>query len=102
MKRHVHLLHILSRASPKQRKAILKTTSDEQIKSLCEICQNVLIGNVRNISLKKLKLHKKILRQLADKKIAISKKRKLVTNQTGGFLPLILNGVLSLLGEFTK
>jgi hypothetical protein len=101
LKRQVHLFHILSKASPTQRKAILKTTTDEQIKSLCEICQNILAGNLRKVPLKKLKSHKRVIRQLADRKIAIAKKRNLVVNQKGGFLPLILNGVLSLLGELT-
>ncbi|GFV05841.1 uncharacterized protein TNCV_5035801 [Trichonephila clavipes] len=44
--RHVHLLHVLAAASPAQRKAILKSATDDQIKTLCEICDNLLSGNI--------------------------------------------------------
>lgn len=96
VRRHVHLLHLLSSASPQQRKAILRTANKEQIKSICEICQNLLSGNIP-VSIKKLRTHRKIIRQLADKKIPFSKKRKLFLNQTGGFLPFVIPAVLSLL-----
>lgn len=96
VQRHVHLLHLLSSATPQQRKAILKTATNEQIKSLCEVCQNLLIGNIP-INTKKLRSHRKIIRQLADKKIPVSKKKRLFMNQRGGFLPLVLPAVLSLL-----
>lgn len=96
VKRHVHLLHLLSTATPQQRKAILRTASKEQIKLLCEICQNLLAGNI-SINTKKLHSYRKTIRQLANKKIPILKKKKLFLNQTGGFLPLILPTVLSLL-----
>lgn len=102
IKRNIHLLHILSSASPSQRKAILKTASDDQIKSLCEICQNFLLGNIPNVCVKKLKSHKNLIRKLANKNVSIPKKRKIFSNQTGGFLPLILKGVLSLLSEITS
>lgn len=95
--RHVHLLHVLSNATPQQRKAILRSASIDQIKSICEICKNLLSGNIRSVNPKKLISYKKIIRKLADKKIPISSKRKLITNQTGGFLPLILPAVISLL-----
>lgn len=97
VRRHVHLLHLLSTATPQQRKAILRTASNEQIKSLCEICQNLLSGNI-SVNVKKLHPYKKIIQQLSNKKIPIARKRRLFTNQTGGFLPLIIPTVLSLLG----
>lgn len=99
VKRHVHLLHLLSNANPQQRKAILRTASTEQIKTICEICQNLLSGNIPIAKVQKLRSYKKVIRQLADKKIPISKKKKLFINQSGsGFLPLIIPSVLKLLG----
>lgn len=100
VKRHVHLLHVLAAASPAQRKAILKSASDEQIKTLCEICQNLLSGNLPSNNIKKLCSYKRVIRLLANRSIPIYRKRKLiVTNrQVGGFLPLVLPAVLSLLG----
>lgn len=99
VKRHVHLLHLLSSAGPQQRKAILKTASNDQIKSLCEICHNLLRGNIPTAKVNKLVSYKRVIRQLADKKIPISRKRKLFINQRGsGFLSILLPTVLSLLG----
>lgn len=98
IKKQVHLLHILSKASPQQRKAILNTTSLEQLKSICEICKNVLHGNIPGIKTHKLASYKKVIRKLADNKISLPSKRKILTRQTGGgFLPLIIPTVLKLL-----
>lgn len=100
IKKHVHLLHILSKASPQQRKAILNTASTDQLKSICEICQNLLHGNIPGVKVRKLAPYKKVFRKLADKKIGLSSKRKLLTQQTGGFLSVfktLLPSVLKLL-----
>ncbi|GFU69574.1 uncharacterized protein TNCV_1351331 [Trichonephila clavipes] len=87
-------------ASPAQRKAILKSATDDQIKTLCEICENLLSGNIPTKKIKKLCSYKIVIRLLAYRSVPISRKRKLFTTnrQVGGFLPLILPGVLSLLG----
>ncbi|GIX81570.1 uncharacterized protein CEXT_562521 [Caerostris extrusa] len=98
IKRHVHLLHVLSAASPQQRNAILKSATNEQIKTLCEICQNVLAGNVRKRMSNDCVAVKRTIRQLANRNISIARKRKLLTNQTGGVLPLVLPAVLSFVG----
>ncbi|GFV33559.1 uncharacterized protein TNCV_4566741 [Trichonephila clavipes] len=95
-RRDVHLLHVLAAASPAQRKAILKSASDEQIKTLCEICQNLLSGNISTNKIKKLSCYERVIRLLANRSIPISRKRKLFT--IGGFLPLVLPGVISLIG----
>lgn len=100
IKKHVHLLHILSKASPQQRKAILNTTSADQLKSICEICQNLLRGNISGLKLQKLAPYKKVIRKLADKKIGLSSKRKILTQQTGGgILSMIIPAVLKLLSD---
>jgi len=97
IKKHVHLLHILSKASPQQRKAILNTTSTDQLKSICEICTNLLRGNIPGVKVQKLAPYKKVIRKLADKKRGLSSKRKILTQQTGGFLSMIIPTVLKLL-----
>ncbi|GFU04887.1 uncharacterized protein TNCV_1290101 [Trichonephila clavipes] len=90
----------LPAASPAQQKAILKSATDDQIKTLCEICDNLLSGNIPTKKIKKLCSYKRVIRILANRSVPISRKRKLFTTnrQVGGFLPLILPGVLSLLG----
>ncbi|GFT88585.1 uncharacterized protein TNCV_905021 [Trichonephila clavipes] len=87
-------------ASPAQRKAILKRATDDQIKTLCEICDNLLSSNIPTKKIKKLCSYKRVIRLLANRSVPISRKRKLFTTnrQVGGFLPLIVPGVLSLLG----
>ncbi|GFU40436.1 uncharacterized protein TNCV_1208031 [Trichonephila clavipes] len=98
--RLVHLLHVLVAASPAQRKAILKSTADDKIKTLCEICENLLSGNIPTKKIKKLCSYKRVIQLLANSSIHISRKRKLFTTnrQVVGFLPLILPGVLYLIG----
>ncbi|GFV05021.1 uncharacterized protein TNCV_1233341 [Trichonephila clavipes] len=66
IRQHVHLLHVLSAASPQQRNAILKSATNEQIKTLCEICQNVLAGNVRKQMSNDCVATREPFRQLAD------------------------------------
>ncbi|GFR11901.1 uncharacterized protein TNCT_279381 [Trichonephila clavata] len=101
--RHVHLLHVLAAASPAHRKAILKSATADQIKTICEICQNLLSGNIPTKNIKKLCNYKRVIRLLANRNVPISRKRKLFTTnrQVDGFLPLILPAVLSLLGGIT-
>jgi hypothetical protein len=108
LKANNHTLHVLKDSNPCVRKAILKGGSDDLIKTLCEICLNVLNGNVK-ISKKcktVLNKNKNTLRYLATSHQPISKKRKILV-QKGGFLPIILEGILSglagkVLEEITK
>ena len=93
---HKHMLHVLKNCKPCTRKIILKNGSGELVKTLCEICLNVLNGNAK-ISKKcknHLRKYKTILRKLAKPKSSLSNKRKILV-QKGGFLPIILSAVLS-------
>ncbi|GBN02643.1 hypothetical protein AVEN_15851-1 [Araneus ventricosus] len=85
IKRHVHFLHVLTFCESPTKKFYIKIATNEQIKTLCEIYQNVLAGNVSKAKVRQLYLYKKVIRQLADRNIPIARKRKLLTNQTGGF-----------------
>lgn len=95
IKKNYHLLSVLARATPAQRKAILKQATPNEIKVICEICHNTLQGNIP-VNISKLKKYKSSIRKLTNKKIPIKKKKKILINQTGGFLPLILGPLLSL------
>lgn len=94
LKGHAHFLQMLARSSLPQRRAILHTANRSQIRCLCEICLNVLAGNVP-INIKKLKKHKNAIRKLANKSIKFQTKKRMLINQAGGFLPLILPAILS-------
>lgn len=97
LKKHYHFLQILARSHPSQKKALLRTANNVQIKSICEICLNVLSGNI-NVNRKKLKKYKNVLRTLAKKTTSIQRKKKMLINQSGGFLPVIAPAIISALG----
>lgn len=44
--KNLPLLKLLYKASPRQRRVILQSASDQPILSLCEIALNVLHGNI--------------------------------------------------------
>lgn len=102
LKRNYHFLHVLSKSSPTQRKALLRTANKDQILSLCEVCLNVLAGNIP-IQKKNLYKYRHAIRKLVSRSTNVMKKKRLLTNQTGGFLPLILRAVVpalsSILGQ---
>lgn len=102
LKRHFHELHTLNNCSKKQRKDYLASGSGDLIHCLCEICYNILLGNipVEKNQYEKLKKHKNILRKLVaiqtkTKNKDLKLKRKIIS-QKGGFLPLILTPLLTI------
>jgi len=84
-----------------QLKAVLKNASPALVKALCEICHNLLKGNIplSSCQCNKLKKHKKFIRALAAKGGNFSKKKKII-NQQGGFafLPLLAPLIASAIG----
>lgn len=97
LKKHVHFLRAVATTHPLQRRALLKTAKNEQIESLCEICLNILAGNIP-VNVNKMKKYKNLLRNLARKKSSIQQKKRMLVNQSGGFLPLLAPAIISTLG----
>lgn len=97
LKRNLDFLRVLKKANSKQRKAILDSGSKDLILCLCEIIDNILAGTVKLSPKQKKNLskYKSLLRQLVDKKVPITTKRKLFI-QKGGFLPAIIGPALGL------
>lgn len=90
------MLHVLNKCKACLRKVIIKKANPELIKTICEICLNILNGNIK-ISKKckdSLKKYKKNLRKLATSKGNLASKKKIII-QKGGFLPIILGSLLS-------
>ena len=81
-----------------QRKYI-KTCSNEFVKCVCECVKNVIKRNVqlKPSQLKKLRRHKRSLRDLALKKTSLKKKRQILQN--GGFLNLLIPPVIGFLAS---
>lgn len=98
LQNHLPLLSLLASCSPQQRVALLKTSSSQQIKSICEVCKNVLAGNVP-VNINKTKKYKSHIRLLASKSVPIIRKRNTLLKQKGGFLPLILPAAVSMFGS---
>lgn len=79
------------------RKTILKHASNDEIKSICEICLNITRGNVK-ISEKcrrALLKYKRALRNISSSKRSLASKRKVIVNQSGGFVPALVAGLIS-------
>ena len=98
IKRNYNVLHVLNKASPKLRKAILENSNTDLVLALCEVISNVLSGAVklRGPVKQKLKKHRSALRKVADKKVALKIKKQILA-QKGGFLPALLAPALGLL-----
>jgi hypothetical protein len=98
MRSNYHALHVLSRAQPKLRKAIITNSRKELLNSIFECALNVLRGNVQLTACQKRKLqqHKAILRKVADKQVPLAAKRRVIV-QRGGFLAPLLSAVLPVL-----
>jgi hypothetical protein len=96
-----HALHVLRKARPKLRKAIVSHGDKELVKSICECVLNVLNGNVSLTACAKRKLqkHKVVLRKVADKRVPLSSKKRLIV-QKGGFLLPLLTAVLPALASY--
>ena len=77
----------LAKSKAKERTKVLKAATNEQLKGLCEVCLNIVHGNVK-LSQKRyaaFKRQKDLLHSLSNKKLPLYAKRKVI-NQKGGFL----------------
>ena len=101
MRSNYHVLHVLKKARPKLRKAIVSHCDGELVKSICECVLNVLNGNVRLTECAKRKLwkYKAVLRKFADKRVPLSSKKRLIV-QKGGFLLPLLTAVQPALASY--
>ena len=101
LRRNLDFLRILSKASPAQRKAILESASKDLIYCICEIIDNILHGTVKLSKQRQTKLlrYKKLLRFINDKKVAVNKKKKVLIQKGGGFLPALIVPILALAGS---
>lgn len=92
LQRDKFLLFTINHASPKLRKAILKYCPNTFIKTMSEICYNVLKGNCRlnDKALNGLKKYKKQIRYVACPSNSSQSKRTQLIQKGEGFLPILL------------
>ena len=101
VKKHAHHLTIRSKCKPRLRRSILQNCDKPLIDCLCGIALNSLAGNIPHpqSDKSKLKRHKRLIYELTSKSVPTSKKRKLLTSQTGsGVISLLLGPLIGLLG----
>ena len=98
---HKDLLKVLSKAKPSLRKAILKEADKALVYSICEICDNTLTGNVplKNNEVHKLRKHKKVLRELAQRGGSWTLKKMKILQRGGAFVPLLLSLLAPTVGK---
>lgn len=94
---HMHLLNSLARATPSERKDLLKKSNFGLIKSIVECIENVMNGNVKlsKAHMKKLKRYKNQLRKINSSGKKWSSKKKVIIQTGGGFLPALLLPVIT-------
>jgi len=90
-----HHLQVLNTAKPQLRRAIIKNCSGELVKTISECVLNMLLVNLQLTACQKKRLQKfkSPLRALADKRVSISSKKRLL-NQRGGVLVPLLSAIL--------
>lgn len=95
------LLQLLVQADPSTRKNILKHANYDLTSAIVECVHNIILGNLRiaNERLKKLKRHKKLLRQIKSSDSKWKHKKKLIVQSGGSFLPILLPPVISFILE---
>lgn len=101
-----HLKLISSISNSKKRNAKLKTFADNPsfYEALSEIARNTINMNIplKNNQKRKLRKHSKIIKELSQKRKRSKPIRKKLINQSGGFLPILIPTVISILGELIR
>ena len=95
VKRQAPLLLALAKAHPHVCRVILRGADKDLIQCLSECALNILKGNVTLKPAEKARLtkYRQKLRKVADKKVSLKQKHKIV--QTGGFAPALLAPLLA-------
>lgn len=100
--RHAPLLEFLRIAPPKLTQAILANADSKLIEAICEITLNLCKGNLKcsGKEREKLKKYRKNLYKLASAKKSqkrYTKERRILQQQGGAFLPLIIPAALAVI-----
>lgn len=97
VKKHLPILTLVKDARPNLRKSILLHCDDNIIKTINECVYNTLKENIPlTVSEKrKLKKFKSVLRKVLKTKGSVNKKRKVISQGGGAFLPVLLKPIVS-------
>lgn len=94
---HAPFIKLLYSAEKKQRKVLLQTITDNQLRILCEITLNIYQGNleVSACYIKRLTAHRKTIEVLIDRKVSRKRKRELIIRKQS-LIPLLIEPYISL------
>ena len=90
----------LAHSTPRKRKSLLRKASNGQLKDLCELCLNILRGNLSldKTAYHRLKRNRTVIEDLSNRHIPLYKKREII-NQKGGFLGTLATFAVPLLAQ---
>ena len=91
MKTNYHTLQVLKTADPKMRKTIISKCNKELDNFISECVLNVLNGSIKQTGCdtRKLQKHKAAFRKISDRRVPLSKKKKLIVQRGRFLLPLL-------------
>ena len=100
LKTSEHYIQLLAKSGPKKRKALLIQATHEELKRLCEICLNILKGNIplSDNNFRKLKRKSYTIKVLTNSKIPFRVKKRMVSHK-GGFLGTMASLAIPLLSK---
>jgi hypothetical protein len=100
VKKSIDFLKVLNQLkTAKERKAFLSLVDKNVIHAIAECFHNIRLGNIKVTEKQKkvLRRNKKHLQLLVEKTVPIVKKRKVLVQRGGAFLPIVLPAILSFL-----
>lgn len=97
VKKHLPTLRLVQLAKPQLRKSILANCDLELIKTILECIHNTLNGNIKLTpsEINNLKKFKAVLRKLLRAPGNLKKKRELILQNGGSFLPVLLKPIVA-------
>ena len=99
LKKHFHTLNHLRKTSPEMCGHLIDSGGDDLIRTLSEICQNLLVGNIplSQSQLAKLRKSAHTLRLVSKKSTPLKRKRAVLVQEGGFFLPALIGMALPLI-----
>lgn len=97
VKKHLPVLKLVQSATPKLRKSIILNCELDLIKTIIECIHNTLNGNfvLTKREKSKLKRFRTVLRKILHTKGNLRKKRQLILQSGGSFLPALLTPIVA-------
>ena len=105
IKQHADFLRYASSAPLASRKHLIHNASAYEMNALCEVCKNIVQGNIPLSAAQKRKLsrHRSTLRTLSNRSVKVKRKKHLLL-QKGGLplLPLLAPLITPLIASLIK